>query len=199
MFKKQLMFAGAAAALLASTQVYAQNADMTGVDAACVIQNADGTQSVDMTKCPDGKTAAAVTPDTAPAADTNAAAQPSTDATQATASTTAPQMDVIVPMDILNTATVMSANDFIGKTVYDIGGNNIGEVNDLVMSKDGKIQATILGVGGFLGIGEKNVAVPVTSIEVVPDGDAVRLVVKASKEQLEAAPSYDLKTRRYAG
>jgi sporulation protein YlmC with PRC-barrel domain len=81
--------------------------------------------------------------------------------------------NVIVPADQLNNARVMSANDYIGKTVYDQNGNNIGEVNDIILSQDGKINAVILGVGGFLGIGEKDVAVSMSSIKVVNDDNAV--------------------------
>jgi len=106
--------------------------------------------------------------------------------------------DLIVPADRLNGAKLMSANDYIGKTVYDQTGANIGEVNDLIMSGTGDIQAVILGVGGFLGIGEKNVAVAVPAVQMVQDGNNTRLVVQATKDQLEAAPSYDVRNRRYA-
>jgi sporulation protein YlmC with PRC-barrel domain len=106
--------------------------------------------------------------------------------------------DLIVPADQLNNAQVMSANDYIGKTVYDQAGNNIGEVNDLIVSGDGNVEAVILGVGGFLGIGEKDVAVNTQAVQMVQDGDTQRLVVQATKETLEAAPSYDRSNRRYA-
>ena len=106
--------------------------------------------------------------------------------------------ELIVPADRLNGAQVMSANDYIGKTVYDQGGNNIGDVNDLIISSDGKIQAVILGVGGFLGIGEKDVAVNTSAIQMVQDGSNSRLVVQATKEALNNAPSYDKSNRRYA-
>lgn len=106
--------------------------------------------------------------------------------------------ELIVPADQLNSAKLMSASDYIGKTVYDQGGNNIGEVNDLIVSGDGNIEAVILGVGGFLGIGEKDVAVNTQAVQMVQDGDTQRLVVQSTKETLEAAPSYDRSNRRYA-
>jgi len=106
--------------------------------------------------------------------------------------------ELIVPADQLNNAQVMSANDYIGKTVYDQAGNNIGEVNDLIVSGDGNVEAVILGVGGFLGIGEKDVAVNTAAVQMVQDGDNTRLVVQASKEALESAPTYDKSNRRYA-
>jgi len=121
-----------------------------------------------------------------------------TTTSQTTGTTTQQTGELIVPADRLNGVQVMSANDYIGKTVYDQGGNNIGEVNDLIISNDGQIQAVILGVGGFLGIGEKDVAVNTSAIQMVQDGDNTRLVVQATKEALESAPSYDKSNRRYA-
>jgi sporulation protein YlmC with PRC-barrel domain len=106
--------------------------------------------------------------------------------------------NLIVPAEQLNGIQLMSASDYIGKTVYDQSGNNIGEVNDLIVSGDGNVEAVILGVGGFLGIGEKDVAVNTQAVQMVQDGDTQRLVVQATKETLEAAPTYDRSSRRYA-
>ena len=92
--------------------------------------------------------------------------------------------DLIVPADRLNSVKLMSASDYIGKTVYDQAGNNIGDVNDLIISNDGEVQAVILGVGGFLGMGEKDVAVNTSAVQMVQDGSSTRLVVEATKEAL---------------
>ena len=105
---------------------------------------------------------------------------------------------LIIPADRLNSTPVISANDYIGKTVYDMSGNNIGDVNDLIISGDGQVQAVILGVGGFLGMGEKDVAVNTQAVQMVQDGtNAKRLVVDASREALNAAPAYDRSAKRY--
>jgi sporulation protein YlmC with PRC-barrel domain len=105
---------------------------------------------------------------------------------------------LIIPADCLNSTPVISANDYIGKTVYDMSGNNIGDVNDLIISGDGQVQAVILGVGGFLGMGEKDVAVNTQAVQMVQDGtNAKRLVVDASRDALNAAPAYDRSARRY--
>ena len=53
------------------------------------------------------------------------------------------------------------ATNLIGETVYNGTGSdaeNIGEVNDVVIDSNGQVESVIVGVGGFLGIGEKNVA-----------------------------------------
>jgi sporulation protein YlmC with PRC-barrel domain len=58
----------------------------------------------------------------------------------------------------------------IGMTVVDPDNNTIGEVDDLLVEKDGRVHALIVGVGGFLGIGEKDVALPMSAFSVVPAG-----------------------------
>ena len=72
--------------------------------------------------------------------------------------------------------------------------DDIGEINDLIVDADGKIQAVIIGVGGFLGIGEKDVAMTMDQIKILrEEGDSNDrfLVVNASQEMLENAPSYE--------
>jgi sporulation protein YlmC with PRC-barrel domain len=86
------------------------------------------------------------------------------------------------------------ATAFIGRTVYSGEGDNadnIGEVNDLIVSDDGTITHAVVGVGGFLGIGEKNVAVPFDELKVQEQEGDIRLIYAATKEQLEAAPQFD--------
>lgn len=70
--------------------------------------------------------------------------------------------------------------------------SNIGEINDLIVTQDGELAAVIIGVGGFLGIGEKDVAVDMSQIEVVSDDGGARfLTVNASPEMLTEAPAYE--------
>lgn len=174
-----------AGALMVSGHVFAQST--AGVDPACLMKGADGTEMVDKAKCPDGMTLGAdagASTTTAPAADT-------------TASTSPAMMTLIVPPGSFDNANVISANDFIGKRVYSRAGDDIGEVNDIILTDGGSIQAVVLGVGGFLGMGEKDVAVSMASIDRTRDGENVKLVVDGTKEQFAAAPSYDRKTRTY--
>ena len=86
------------------------------------------------------------------------------------------------------------ATAFMGHSVYsseDPESDNIGEVNDLIVGDDGAITHAVVGVGGFLGIGEKNVAVPFDELQVVEQDGEIRLVYAATKEQLEAAEEFD--------
>jgi len=69
------------------------------------------------------------------------------------------------------------ASGFLGKAVYDGDGDNaesIGKLNDLVTGPDGMVQTAVIGVGGFLGVGQKDVAVAPTQLKlsVRSDGTA---------------------------
>jgi len=88
--------------------------------------------------------------------------------------------------------TKIIANDLINTTVYDPDNRNIGEVHDVVMTKDGKIDAVVLDVGGFLGIGEKPVALAFEDLEFRRDtSNRLYVYVKFTQQQLEQAPKYD--------
>lgn len=85
----------------------------------------------------------------------------------------------------------MRASKVIGSTVYDVQNQNIGDVKDIVLDKDGQVSAVVVGVGGFLGMGEKNVAVKLSDIKT----DNNRLTLDKSKEQLQQAANYQLEDR----
>jgi hypothetical protein len=74
--------------------------------------------------------------------------------------------------------------------VYDRENNEIGDVNDILLDGEGKVAAVILGVGGFLGAGEKNVAVPFAALKVTEKDQKTYLVMDTTKEALERAPGY---------
>lgn len=59
-------------------------------------------------------------------------------------------------------------SDLEGKAVYDAKGENIGDIKDVLVSQDGSVNAVIIGVGGFLGIGQKDVAVSMSALEFGP-------------------------------
>lgn len=84
---------------------------------------------------------------------------------------------------------------FIGQAVYNGPSDdaaNIGTVNDMILGADGSPQAVVIGVGGFLGVGEKNVAIGFDHLSWVVREDGKRwLIVDATKEQLEKAPAFD--------
>jgi hypothetical protein len=62
----------------------------------------------------------------------------------------------------------------------------------MVFDDKGMIKAVIVGVGGFLGLGEKDVALPLEKIKISKDeNNNVKLTVEASREELENAPAFD--------
>lgn len=89
-------------------------------------------------------------------------------------------------------ATQISANDYIGNAVYTSADESIGSVTNLILEENGGIVAAVVGVGGFLGIGAKDVAVPMDKITVTRDtqSGAVRLTTTETAESLKAAPEF---------
>ncbi len=81
----------------------------------------------------------------------------------------------------------------IGASVYGPDNASIGEISDVLIAGDGKIQAVVVGVGGFLGVGEKDVALPFYSLTIrrKPDSSSIdKITVSYSKDQLKDAPVF---------
>lgn len=91
-------------------------------------------------------------------------------------------------------STDQMATKIIGAHVYDGAGqdaNDLGKINDFVLNQGGGIAAVIVGVGGFLGIGEKQVAVDFHALQwqVGPDNNR-RFVLQTTKDELTNAPDF---------
>ena len=61
------------------------------------------------------------------------------------------------------------ATKISGLNVYNNNNETIGEINELIVNREGKIESVVIGVGGFLGIGERNVAVPFDQVKWVDE------------------------------
>ena len=89
--------------------------------------------------------------------------------------------------DVIDTDAL--ASRLIGFPVYSSAAadaENLGDINDIVIGDDGSVAAVIIGVGGFLGIGEKKVAVDYERLEwTIAEDDTERLVLEVTREQLE--------------
>ncbi|MER8591054.1 PRC-barrel domain-containing protein [Mesorhizobium sp. M1182] len=84
------------------------------------------------------------------------------------------------------------AEDLVGTTVYGANDVNVGEIGDIVLGSDKKVDAVIIDVGGFLGVGEKEVAVGMDNLKFMTDKNGKRyLYTNFTKEQLEAQAPYD--------
>ncbi len=85
-----------------------------------------------------------------------------------------------------------ASNAYVNRTVYSARGDELGTVRDLMMDSNGTATAAIIGVGRYLGIGEKVVAVPFSAVRTEQRDGNPRLVVDLLKEALQAAPSYEI-------
>lgn len=218
---KSPRLAALAATLLLSTAAFAATGDFSKIDANAdgkitleegmklhpdwteaafksLDTNADG--SLNELEYETAVTAAPAANDPAATTTQPATTAPATTATLKTGP--ASYLDAAGPNDVL-------ASSLIGMRVYavetDIDASqaypadarkdwaDVGEVNDVVLDWDGSVKAVVLGVGGFLGVGEKNVAIEMASLRKVResnDADDWFLVVNSSKEMLTNAPAY---------
>jgi sporulation protein YlmC with PRC-barrel domain len=87
-------------------------------------------------------------------------------------------------------STAASANRWLKQDIYDTAGNKIGEVEDLIVADNHSIEAAIVSVGGFIGIKEKHVAVPINAIRPTESNGRWRLIMNATKEVLKSAPGF---------
>ena len=88
-------------------------------------------------------------------------------------------------------ASDVSAKALLTESVKNAANETIGDINDVLISGDGKVAAVIVGVGGFLGMGEKDVALPYDQLVFAKDiGDDLVVTTSATKESLETAPEY---------
>jgi sporulation protein YlmC with PRC-barrel domain len=122
-------------------------------------------------------------PTTQQKTDTTAQQQQKTDTTAKQSADSSMNLDV---------GKAVLATSFIGSSVYTSANENIGDINDMIFDDKGSIKAVIIGVGGFLGMGEKDVALPLDKITITKDeNNAVKLTVQASRDELEKAPAFD--------
>jgi sporulation protein YlmC with PRC-barrel domain len=123
-------------------------------------------------------------------------ARPSTDNPTATheTATRAGGMTHMMPDQIRVT-------DMDGATVYDTKNHNIGDVKDILLNKDGRVDAVVLDVGSFLGMGGKMVAIPMSDLKVSSEknmnnnnsssSNKPRFTVNMTKEQLKSAQAFE--------
>jgi hypothetical protein len=93
-------------------------------------------------------------------------------------------------IEVQEEAQFLADYEVIGKDVVNINDEKVGTITDLVMDQDQKLVGVVLSVGGFLGIGEKWVAIPVDQIDFPTPEQPARLVVAVTEEQLKNAPDF---------
>jgi len=86
------------------------------------------------------------------------------------------------------TTAAIDAQKLIGQDIENASGETVGEVESVVIDGDGNVKYVIAGVGGFLGLGEKHVALLWDELTISENGDKV--MANVTKEQLEALPEH---------
>jgi sporulation protein YlmC with PRC-barrel domain len=94
--------------------------------------------------------------------------------------------------DVMTTvpSSSLTVTDWYKQDVYDQSNNKIGQVKDVLVGQDGHVSALIVGVGGFLGAGEKDVAVSFDTVKATKKDNKIYLTMNTTKDALKAAPGF---------
>ena len=120
----------------------------------------------------------------------------SADATQPANKTTTTQAPAAAPAEPVKKAEGNLATNIMGESVYNGTADDaqkIGDVKDIVLAKDGKAESLVIGVGGFLGIGTKNVTFDFAKAKWAEKNGDRWLVAETTKEELQAQPDFNRK------
>lgn len=85
------------------------------------------------------------------------------------------------------------SSKLVGASVYGPDNKSIGSIDDLIVDTNGGIKAAVIGVGGFLGVGQKDVAVPFSALNIQRKANSSsisKITVTYSKQQLSQAPTF---------
>jgi uncharacterized protein YrrD len=93
-------------------------------------------------------------------------------------------------LQVQEEAQFLANDEVIGADVHNEMDEKVGTIADLVMDQDQKLVGVVLSVGGFLGIGDKWVAVPVEQIDFPSAEQPARLLTAVTEEQLTNAPDF---------
>jgi hypothetical protein len=128
--------------------------------------------------------------------------QPATTTTEQPATTTTEQTAATQPTTTEQTTTTTSeqalaapegflASNLIGATVYSQDDQSIGDINDIILSPQGQPSQVIVGVGGFLGLGEKDVVLDMSKLKIAALEDGkLKIVVETSSDELKNMPAF---------
>lgn len=83
-----------------------------------------------------------------------------------------------------------TVTNYYKQSVYDPKESKIGDVDDVLVNKQGQVTGLVIGVGGFLGAGEKDVIVPFTAVKTQKKNDKWWLTLDETKDNLKSAPGF---------
>jgi hypothetical protein len=110
---------------------------------------------------------------------------------------TQPDKNATAPADAKMAAGQISVSKLLNESILNQANESIGDINDVILDNSGKVAAVVVGVGGFLGMGEKDVALSFDQLTFVTDNDGdLTVTTNATKESLQAAPEYQSPDKR---
>ena len=112
-------------------------------------------------------------------------------ATSPPASATAPANTTMAPSASADTRKL------IGRDIKNADGDTIGEIKSIYISNDGKVDSVMVSVGGFLGVGDREVRIAWSDLKITDNGEKV--MVNMTKDQLKEKPEYRYKNESWRG
>jgi len=85
---------------------------------------------------------------------------------------------------------IWKSSDLKGSKVETPSGENLGEIKDVIIDASGRVSYVVISVGGFLGMGDRHVAVPFEALKVTTEGDKKKITLATTKERLKEAPEF---------
>ena len=160
-----------------------EGAPAYGMDTDAAMNTEGTSTAVQMEQQADASAAPATGADTAPMAG---------EATVADAKPMATEPSAEQPQEVA-AATEITAEELTGVPVYDSTNEWIGEVSEIILTPEGTVKEAVIDVGGFLGIGEKPVALALDDLMIQrgEGADDLRVQTSLTKEELESKPSYE--------
>lgn len=189
---KKYLYISVIALPLAAGPLWAQDTTLTPPDQAPAEQmesDAPDTGADVPSAAPSAEAPAAEMDDNATMEETDGSATME-DANDEAAAPAAPSDAVVSQQD----SAEMLGDWLLSTSVTSPDGETIGSIKDFIITEDGQITAVILGVGGFLGMGEKDIAVDYSELDIQYDGDAIQLAM--TREEADAAPEYQYREKQ---
>ena len=90
-----------------------------------------------------------------------------------------------------NDAGLHETKDIIGTRIKNAAGKDLGEIDQLLIDRNGKVTHAVIGLGGVAGVGEKKVVVPWSELKFAPVTEGKKNAITMDEAKLESAPRYD--------
>jgi len=83
-----------------------------------------------------------------------------------------------------------AAEAILGRRVTDTAGKDLGRLVDVLVDENGQPQAAVIDFGGFMGVGNRKVAVHWSALRFTPSDPKRRIELEMTPDQIKAAPEY---------